>query len=351
MYLQSLATAFPPHEFRQQDLLDVLKSSGAMEPLRQRSRDLLEKILGGDSGIDTRRFCEPDLPHLFQIGAGGLHASFERHAPKLAAEALQQACDRASIAPASIDALLVCSCTGYLCPGLSSYVSELLGLRPNAFLQDLLGLGCGAALPLLEAARGHLAANPETVVATVAVEISTAAFYLNDEPGVLVSLCLFGDGAAAALWKNEDLGGQFRFGNFQTLHEPQHREKIRFVNAEGRLKNQLHRDVPSLAAKAVARLFEKRTADPDRILAHTGGRDVIEALEAAIPGWQLEETRAVLRRYGNISSPCVLAALEDSLEKHPDSRRLWLTAFGAGFAAHSGELVRGAPDHGHTYKR
>jgi hypothetical protein len=36
----------------------------------------------------------------------------------------------------------------------------------------------------------------------------------------------------------------------------------------------------------------------------------------------------------------VLAALEKSLEDDPDSRRLWLTAFGAGFAAHSGELAR-----------
>lgn len=340
MFLQSLATAFPPHEFRQSELLEILCASGAMQPLRQRSRDLLERILSGESGIETRRFCEPDLPNLFQRGAGALHAVFEHHAPRLAAQALQTACDRASTKPSEIDALLVCSCTGYLCPGLSSHISEFLGLRPNAFLQDLLGLGCGAALPLLEAARGHLAANPEALVATVAVEISSAAFYLNDEPGVLISLCLFGDGAAAGLWKHKNAGDQFRFQNFQTLHQPQHREKIRFVNADGRLKNQLHREVPDLAAKAVAHLFEKRTAEPDRILTHTGGRDVIEAIEREIPGWQLDETRAILRRFGNISSPCVLAALEKSLEDFPDSRSLWLTAFGAGFAAHSGELAR-----------
>jgi len=341
MFLQSVTTAFPPHEFRQSDLLEILQRSGATHPLRQRSRDLLERILTGDSGIDTRRFCEPDLGDLFRRGAGGLHALFEHHAPRLAAQALQSACDRASTKPREIDALLVCSCTGYLCPGLSSHISELLGMRENAFLQDLLGLGCGAALPLLEAARGHLAANPGALVATVAVEVSSAAFYLNDEPGVLISLCLFGDGAAAALWKSGNLGDQLRFQNFQTLHQPQHREKIRFVNAEGRLKNQLHREVPDLAAKAVAHLFEKRSADPDRVLSHTGGRDVIEAIERAIPGWPLKETRSVLRHFGNISSPCVLAALEKSLGDFPDSRRLWLTAFGAGFAAHSGELVRG----------
>ena len=340
MYLQSLATAFPPHSFTQRECLQILSDSGGMDPLRQRSRDLMGKILTGDSGIASRQFCSPDLSKLFHAGAGELHQHFETHAPRLASEALLKACERAATKPSSIDALLVCTCTGYLCPGLSSYISERLGLRPNAFLQDLLGLGCGAALPLLETARGFLSANPETIVATIAVEISSAAFYLNDDPGVLISLCLFGDGAAAALWRHKPVGDQFRFHGFQTLHQPQHREKIRFVNADGRLKNQLDREVPELAAQAVFELFQKKSAAPDRLVAHTGGRDVILAIEDRLPAHPLDETRAVLRHHGNISSPSVLAALEKSIATHPDSRQIWLTAFGAGFSAHAGELTR-----------
>ena len=340
MYLQSLATAFPPHAFTQVECFEALNSSGALEALRGRSRELLEKVLTGDSGIETRRFCDPDLRSTFGLDASGLHGHFERHAPRLASEAVLKACQQDGLKPSRIDALLVCTCTGYLCPGLSSYVSEILGLRPDAFLQDLLGLGCGAALPLLETARGILAANPHATIATVAVEISSAAFFLNDEPGVLISLCLFGDGAAAAIWRGQDRGGQFRFQNFRTLHRPEHREKIRFVNSGGRLKNQLHREVPSLAAETVAELFKMRSAEPDRLIAHTGGRDVVEALEQALPGHALVETRGVLRKYGNISSPSVLAALEDSLLSFPESGNLWLTAFGAGFAAHCGELKR-----------
>jgi alkylresorcinol/alkylpyrone synthase len=67
---------------------------------------------------------------------------------------------------------------------------------------------------------------------------------------------------------------------------------------------------------------------------------VIEAIEQAVPSYQLVETREVLRRRGNISSPSVLAALEESLQRFPKSQSLWLTSFGAGFAAHSGELLR-----------
>jgi predicted naringenin-chalcone synthase len=340
MYLQSLATAFPPNAFTQPECFQILCESGAMDGLRGRSRDLLQKVLTGDSGIDTRRFCDPDLKKTFGFDAGALHQHFEYHAPRLASEALLKACEVTSLKPAGLDALLVCTCTGYLCPGLSSYISEMLGLRPNAFLQDLLGLGCGAALPLLETARGLLAARPNATVATIAVEISSAAFYLNDEPGVLISLCLFGDGAAAAIWKATDQGGQLRFQNFQTLHKPEHREKIRFVNAGGRLKNQLHREVPQLAAEAVGTLYKMRSNEPDQLIAHTGGRDVIETIERAIPSQKLSSTREILRQYGNISSPSVLAALEHSLKNSPESKNLWLTAFGAGFAAHCGELTR-----------
>ena len=340
MYLQSLATAFPPHAFTQAECFQILNDSGAVDGLRGRSRELLRKVFTGDSGIETRRFSDPDLAKTFGRDAGQLHQHFEQHAPRLASEALLKACDLASLKPSGIDALLVCTCTGYLCPGLSSYISEILGLRPNAFLQDLLGLGCGAALPLLETARGLLAANPTATIATVAVEISSAAFYLNDEPGVLISLCLFGDGAAAAIWRGETQGGQFRFQNFRTIHKPEHREKIRFVNVGGRLKNQLHREVPELAADAVSELFGMRSGTPEHLIAHTGGRDVIEAIERVIPAHRLDATREVLRRYGNISSPSVLAALEYSLSTDPESESLWLTAFGAGFAAHCGELHR-----------
>jgi alkylresorcinol/alkylpyrone synthase len=338
MFLQSLATAFPQHTFSQSDCLSALAESAAFDRLRPSSRRLLQRILGGDSGISQRRFCSPDLEQVFESGAEDLHRLFEAHAPQLAEAALLEACTQAEVLPKQIDALLICTCTGYLCPGLTSHVAERLGMDRGAFLQDLLGLGCGAALPMLEAARGVLAARPDALVATVAVEVCSAAFYLNDEPGVLVSLCLFGDGAAAALWRGTNLGDQFRFGGFHTIHQPQHREKIRFVNADGRLKNQLHRDVPALAAQAVAELHAKRTGEPDLIATHTGGRDVLDAIGQAIPTANLDASRTVLRNYGNLSSPSVLAAVECGLT--PATRHIWMSSFGAGFAAHSGELVR-----------
>jgi alkylresorcinol/alkylpyrone synthase len=111
------------------------------------------------------------------------------------------------------------------------------------------------------------------------------------------------------------------------------------VNGGGKLQNKLHKSVPGLAADAVNVLWEKRSGDPSQVLAHTGGRDVIEALEEKL-GWSLGETRKVLNDYGNCSSPCVLFALEERLKSDSSDDRYWLTSFGAGFSAHSCEMWR-----------
>ncbi len=340
MYLESLATALPPHRYTQPQCLEALRATPVFGSLLPRSQALLVKVLGnGVSGIATRHFCLPEIGPVVGRDAQSLNETFEKEAPALAASALSAALAKADLDPASLDALFVCTCTGYLCPGVTSHVAESLGLRETAYLQDLVGLGCGAAIPMLRSAAGFLAAHPGAKVATVAVEVCSAAFYADDDPGVLISLCLFGDGAAAAVWSDRPGDGKWRAGHFTTIHRPRQREKIRFVNAGGKLRNQLDKAVPGLAADAVAELYALRSADPDRALAHSGGRDVIEALEAVLPH-ELAETRGVLRDHGNMSSPSVLFALERALQRAGEDRRWWLTAFGAGFAAHACELWR-----------
>lgn len=342
MFLESLATAVPPHAYDQADCLAALRSTAAFDRLKPRSQALLAKVLGnGVSGIATRHFCLPEIGPVVDRTAQELNETFEREAPALAARALAAALAKAGLQAAELDALFVCTCTGYLCPGVTSHVAEQLELRETAYLQDLVGLGCGAAIPMLRSAEGFLAAHPGARVATVAVEVCSAAFFVDDDPGVLISLCLFGDGAAAALWSDAAAGGKWQAGGFTTLHRPQQREKIRFVNAGGKLRNQLDKAVPGLAAEAVAALYARRTAEPQRVLAHSGGRDVIEALEAVLPH-PLPETRGVLQDYGNMSSPSLLFALERALQDPGDDRRWWLTAFGAGFAAHACEFWREA---------
>ncbi len=339
MYLDSIASAVPDAAYSQPDCWQLLKNSNAFTRLRRRSQGLLEKVLLGDSGIDKRHFACRPKDSLFQLDATGLNRRFEAEAPRLAGSALETALQKADIEANSLDALFLCTCTGYLCPGPSSHVAEQLGLRADCFLQDCVGLGCGAAIPTLRAVEGFLSANPSATVACVAVEICSAAFYLDDDPGVLISACLFGDGASATIWSGRAGSGRFRLRSFDTLHRPQDRERLRFTNAHGKLRNRLDRSVPEVAAEAVKTLYARSGVQaPDAFACHTGGRDVLDALEESLPAPDLAASRSVLRNFGNTSSPSVLMVLETLLRDPQPPDSIWLTSFGAGFAAHSCRL-------------
>ena len=340
MYLHSIAPAFPEHVVTQSEAFEALRGSSVWNTLSSRARSVLKLVLTGDSGVAQRHACSKDAEWLLKAAPHDLATLFEKTAPALAAEALRTALTKSGHASGEVDALFICTCTGYLCPGVTSHVAERLHMRPDTVLHDVVGLGCGAAIPALRAASNYLCANPDATVAVIAVEICSAAFYIDNDFGVLVSLCLFGDGACATVWRGHKpaQGPAWKAHTFRSLHVPEQREKIRFVNAGGRLRNQLDRSVPSLAAAAVKQLHDTDLAaglPPEaHIIAHSGGRDVIQALREVLPGHPLAETEAVLRDCGNMSSPSVLIALHRALEAGAGGP-LWLTAFGAGFAAHS----------------
>jgi predicted naringenin-chalcone synthase len=339
MFLHALATAVPPATYTQATCWDIVQRSPARQRLHKRSRLILHSILAGDHGIGTRHFAVPDIENVFDLTSDQLNAAFRTEGPKLAATALTAALRQAGLEPTQLDALLICTCTGYLCPGLTSYVAEQLGLRPNTFLQDLVGLGCGAAIPTLRAASHLLAAQPGATVACIALEICSAAFYLDDDPGVIISACLFSDGAAATIWRATPGSSGLRAFDFDTVHIPADRDKLRFEQRDGKLRNLLDRAVPSLAAGAVEKLWQQRGPRPvSRVVSHPGGRDVIEALAPVVAPHSLDASTRVLRDFGNMSSPSVLFVLEESLRTTAPNLTdgdFWLVSFGAGFSAHS----------------
>jgi alkylresorcinol/alkylpyrone synthase len=186
-----------------------------------------------------------------------------------------------------MDAILISTCTGYLCPGLTSYVSESLGLRSDVLALDLVGQGCGAALPNLRAAEALLISKRAANVLSICVEICSAAFYLDDDPGVLISACLFGDGAGAAVLSDVPVAGkrtvQWR-ASLSTLSPPD-RDYLRLEQKNGMLRNILAPQVPSLAAKHAKTVLTESLARNglarDKIKAwilHAGGQEVLAAL-------------------------------------------------------------------------
>jgi predicted naringenin-chalcone synthase len=338
MFLHALATAVPTAAFTQPECWEIVQRSEMRSRLKRRSMLIMHSILRSDHGIGTRHFAMPGIDRVFDLTPDELNQGFRAEAPKLAARALSAAFAKAGLSAGELDALLICTCTGYLCPGLTSYVAEDLGVRPNAVLHDLVGLGCGAAIPMLRAASHLLAAQPQARVACVAVEVCSAAFYLDDDPGVIISACLFSDGAAATIWGAKPGPSGLRAFDFRSLHLPADRDKLRFEQRNGKLRNLLHRNVPEVAAGAVGRLWGERCPRPvARVVTHPGGRDVLEALAPVVAPHSLEASARTLRNNGNMSSPSVLFALEETMRDGPPGPGgdFWLVSFGAGFSAHS----------------
>jgi len=256
----------------------------------------------------------------------------------------------AAIGAHAIDAVLVSTCTGYLCPGLSSYLIEGLGLRSDVIALDLVGNGCGAALPNLYMAQTLLAAGGCERVLSVCVEVCTAAFYLDNDPGVLISACLFGDGAAAVVLGTEpppDGTRRITWTAFGSEIDPSRRDLLRFEHRHGMLRNVLTPPVPRLAAQYAECVLDRvldeqdlRRSDIQTWIWHAGGRDVLAALRERL-GLDDSATRwsaAVLNEYGNMSSPSVLFALEKALAGGAAPGAWWLSSFGAGFSCYGALL-------------
>jgi len=341
MNLLSLASHFPPHNYTQNDCLTAMKEAPFWNQLNDRSHRILDKVFTSNTGIEKRHFATDSRESVWQKSAQELNHYYESAAPKIGTAALQKALDQAHLTAQDLDVLLVSTCTGYLCPGLSTHLAEHIGAKQNIHTQDLTGHGCGAAIPLMQIAQGYTLTQPDAIIATLSVEVCSAAFYISDAPDVLISTCLFGDGASAALWSGKDRPHQtgYQTSNFHSLLLPEHREKVRFVNENGQLKNQLHKTVPQLTAKAAAQLYELSTqrSQPTKLITHGGGRDVVLALEESL-NTPLPETNDVLKNYGNLSSPSVIIALEQHLKSDTPAENIWLATFGAGFSAHSCEL-------------
>ncbi|MGH8216757.1 MAG: hypothetical protein ACREPZ_13830, partial [Rhodanobacteraceae bacterium] len=199
MYLIGIGTACPSQRYTKGECWNALQASPWFERLDRRARTIARRLLQRDNGIEARRLAVASLEAAFDIDPDVLYERFITHAPQLASNAARRAMTDAGIEPGDLDGMIVSTCTGYLCPGLSSYVLDALGLRDDILALDLVGQGCGAALPNLRTAEALLASQRCRHVLSVCVEVCSAAMYLDNDPGVLVSACLFGDGAGAAV--------------------------------------------------------------------------------------------------------------------------------------------------------
>ena len=244
----------------------------------------------------------------------------------------------------SIDMVITVSCTGIMIPSLDAYLINALELRRDVKRLPVTEMGCAAGVSGIIYATHYLKANPGKRVALVAVESPTATFQHGDySMANMVSAALFGDGAACVLMssKAEDQGPEIKGEGMYHFYEATHLMGFDLTNTG--LQMILDPEVPSMIESHFMDLLLPFLKENDsdinqlkHLVFHPGGRKIVQTVEALFGdlGKNIDDTREVLRQYGNMSSVTVLYVLERFLKRElPAGDQGLLLSFGPGFSA------------------
>jgi predicted naringenin-chalcone synthase len=341
MHIASIATVVPPYNVDQTFAGEFIKEHFGSR-LNARSLGLVRTIFSQPS-IKKRHFAFDDPKCIVDESPDQRIARFTEKSIELSSQAISRALDQAGVSVRDVTCLVVNTCTGYICPGISTYLIERLGLSRSLRVYDMVGSGCGGAIPNLQVAESMLKTNGGGVAVSASVEICSSTFQMGNDLSLILSNALFGDGAAAAVLWNKPVG--FELVASAGRFVPEQRDTIRFVHKEGQLHNQLSLKLPDLVKKAAAAVVADvlssqglKTGDIKHWALHTGGEKIINAVrdEIGIPEERLRATRKVLSEYGNMSSPTVWFVLKEIIQNGITAGE-WcvMVAYGAGLSAHA----------------
>ncbi|WP_442591094.1 type III polyketide synthase [Pedobacter sp. AW31-3R] len=267
-----------------------------------------------------------------------------REGISLGKQCLQKALNKANWLPADLDYIITVSCTGIMIPSLDAYLINALRLRGDVIRLPVTEMGCAAGVSGIIYAKNFLKANPGKRAAVVAVESPTATFQRNDfSMANIVSAAIFGDGAACVLLSSheDDEGPEVVDEGMYHFDDAEQLMGFRLTNTG--LQMVLDVGVPETIAShfpAIINPFLERNgldiAAIDHLIFHPGGKKIVQVVEELFGalGKNINDTREVLRLYGNMSSATVLYVLERILDQQPQrGEKGLMLSFGPGFSA------------------
>lgn len=296
------------------------------------------------AGVD-RRYSIMDAHEIFQ------DTSFEerneiycREMKILGSQCLSKALDKANWQSEDVDYLITVSCTGIMIPSVDAYLINELHMRQDVMRLPVTEMGCAAGISGMIYAHNFLKANPGKRAAVVALESPMATFQMDDYSMVnIVSAAIFGDGAACVLMSSaeEDEGPRILDEAMYHFYDATHMMGFKLVNTG--LQMILDKSVPEQIAAHFPEIVHpflarngKKIEDIDHLIFHPGGKKIVQTVEDLFGGLgkNIDDTKEVLKLYGNMSSATVLYVLERFLDKDIPKGELGLMlSFGPGFSA------------------
>jgi len=268
---------------------------------------------------------------------------YREHAAALSLKAIHQ-CLGNAYAVADITHLITVSCTGMSAPGLDLELVEALHLPPQIFRTSVNFMGCYAAVHALKIAHA-LAAAPGAKVLIVCTELCTLHFQQEPTLDNLLSSLLFSDGAAAALVVSDDVtpsgGSGLRLKSFYSEIVPEGKSAMTWglsskgfqMTLTGYVTDLIRADFGTLVGHALENSGIGRQ-DIGAWCIHPGGKRILDAIGSSLSlaAGELDTSYAVLRQYGNMSSPTILFVLQHLMENLEQRRPncIFGAAFGPG---------------------
>lgn len=333
--LTALQTALPPYPVDQgyAGRRAALLFEGHPEVLRLLS-------VFDNTGIETRYSCVPIDWYTEAHGWKERTALYLENAVDLLERITQGCLAEAHLDKADLDAIVVASTTGIATPSLDALLMDRLGLRRDVARLPIFGLGCAGGVYGLARAADLARAMPDSRVLFLVVELCALTFRKDDlSKSNIVAAALFGDGAAGAIVSSAGDGP--RIGASGSYTWPNSLDVMGWEVEEDGLKARFAQSIPALVATDFQRIagnFLRKNdiarEDIDGFACHPGGAKVLDALEEALdlPRGALEDSRATLRDYGNMSAATALFVLHRMRARGLTGRTL-MSALGPGFSA------------------
>src|SRR6266702_460486 len=146
-YIASFACVVPPLGVDQAASAELVRNHYASK-LSARSMGLVRATFS-HPGIRKRHFAVDDPARIMDESPDQKIARFTEKSIELSCQAAVKALDQAGVSVRDVTALVVNTCTGYICPGISTYLIERLGLPSTNIMYEFVeSSGDGAIMNL-----------------------------------------------------------------------------------------------------------------------------------------------------------------------------------------------------------
>jgi predicted naringenin-chalcone synthase len=290
----------------------------------------IAKRIFANSGVRTRHgVINPLVEDPSQWSTAARMRRYLAEALPLGKDALSTALHRAGVAASDIGMLVVCSCTGYVTPGLDILLARDLAMAPDTRRVFVGHMGCYAALPGLGVAADFVALHGRPA-ALLCVELPS----LHVQPSErdlqqVVAHALFSDAAAALVLvpnrprrRSVPAGPQVRRVVARTDATTADHMTWQITDLGFRMGLSPH--VPDALARhvkpAMAELLRDTGLDIDDVATwavHPGGPRILEVVRErlGLDARALAVSAGVLADHGNCSSATVLLILDELLRR------------------------------------